>query len=120
MAAVKHVCYHLIDRRNVVLDVLAEQNIISAAEATQAKAAPLGVIPQGRLGISSFPAFIDLVKRQLREDYNEEDLTGEGLRIFTSLDRSKFLFLLLLFCWLSYFFYYNEKWEICRLEILPI
>ncbi len=74
------------DRRNVVLDVLAEQNIISAAEATQAKAAPLGVIPQGRLGISSFPAFIDLVKRQLREDYNEEDLTGEGLRIFTSLD----------------------------------
>jgi penicillin-binding protein 1B len=27
-----------------------------------------------------------LVKRQLREDYREEDLTEEGLRIFTSLD----------------------------------
>lgn len=73
-------------RRNVVLDVLAEQKIITAQEAATAKAAPLGVIPQGRLGISSFPAFIDLVKRQLREDYNDEDLTGEGLRIFTSLD----------------------------------
>lgn len=73
-------------RRNVVLDVLAEQKVITAQEAAEAKAAPLGVIPQGRLGISSFPAFIDLVKRQLREDYNEEDLTGEGLRIFTSLD----------------------------------
>lgn len=74
------------ERRNVVLDVLAEQNIISANDAAKAKAAPLGVIPQGRLGISSFPAFIDLVKRQLREDYKEEDLTEEGLRIFTSLD----------------------------------
>lgn len=75
-----------LERRNVVLDVLTEQQIINPTVAKEAKAQPLGVIPQGRLGISSFPAFIDLVKRQLREDYKEEDLTGEGLRIFTSLD----------------------------------
>lgn len=74
------------ERRNVVLDVLTEQQIITPELAKVAKAQPLGVIPQGRLGISSFPAFIDLVKRQLREDYQEEDLTSEGLRIFTSLD----------------------------------
>lgn len=74
------------ERRNVVLDVLAEQHIISPKEVVEAKAAPLGVIAQGRLGTSSFPAFLDLVKRQLKEDYKEEDLTGEGLRIFTSLD----------------------------------
>ncbi len=35
---------------------------------------------------SSFPGFLDLVKRQLREDYRDEDLTEEGLRIFTSFD----------------------------------
>lgn len=32
------------------------------------------------------PGFPDLVKRQLREDYRDEDLTEEGLRIFTSFD----------------------------------
>ena len=35
---------------------------------------------------SSYPAFLDLVKRQLREDYRDEDLTEEGLRVFTSFD----------------------------------
>lgn len=40
----------------------------------------------GTLADSSFPAFLDLVKRQLREDYRDEDLTEEGLRIFTSFD----------------------------------
>lgn len=73
-------------RRNVVLDVLADQGIISHQKAKETKALPLGVIPQGSLGSNSYPAFVDLVKRQLREDYDEADLTGEGLRIFTSLD----------------------------------
>jgi len=34
----------------------------------------------------TFPAFLDLVRRQLRRDYNESDLVTEGLRIFTTLD----------------------------------
>src|SRR5690606_31302920 len=29
---------------------------------------------------------MDLIKRQLRADYKDEDLTSEGLRIFTSFD----------------------------------
>lgn len=41
---------------------------------------------RGSMADSSFPAFLDLVKRQLREDYREQDLTEEGLRIFTSFD----------------------------------
>ncbi|WP_372867582.1 penicillin-binding transpeptidase domain-containing protein, partial [Pseudomonas sp.] len=41
---------------------------------------------RGSMADSSYPAFLDLVKRQLREDYREEDLTEEGLRIFTSFD----------------------------------
>ena len=47
---------------------------------------PLGVTTRGKLADSSFPGFLDLVKRQLREDYRDEDLTEEGLRIFTSFD----------------------------------
>jgi penicillin-binding protein 1B len=74
------------ERRNLVLDVLAEQGVVSAEEAAAAKQRPLGVTQRGTMANSSFPAFLDLVKRQLREDYREEDLTEEGLRIFTSFD----------------------------------
>jgi len=75
-----------LERRNLVLDLLAEQGVVKAEEAAAAKAKPLGVTPRGSMADSSYPAFLDLVKRQLREDYRDEDLTEEGLRIFTSFD----------------------------------
>ena len=37
-------------------------------------------------GTSPYPAFLQLVHRQLRRDYDENDLRTEGLRIFTTLD----------------------------------
>ena len=73
-------------RRNLVLDLLLEQGVITPEQAALAKKQPLGVTQRGTLANSSYPAFMDLVKRQLREDYQEEDLTEEGLRIFTSFD----------------------------------
>lgn len=75
-----------LERRNLVLDVLAEQGVVPAEQVAAAKLKPLGVTRRGSLADSSFPGFLDLVKRQLREDYREEDLTEEGLRIFTSFD----------------------------------
>jgi len=75
-----------LERRNLVLDVLAEQGVVGVEEVAAAKQKPLGVTPRGSLADSSFPGFLDLVKRQLREDYQEQDLTEEGLRIFTSFD----------------------------------
>ncbi|MHA6495466.1 penicillin-binding protein 1B [Pseudomonas borbori] len=75
-----------LERRNLVLDVLAEQGVVTREQADAAKQKPLGVTQRGSLADSSFPAFLDLVKRQLREDYREQDLTEEGLRIFTSFD----------------------------------
>ncbi|HSC83540.1 MAG TPA: penicillin-binding protein 1B, partial [Pseudomonas sp.] len=75
-----------LERRNLVLDLLVQQGVVPAAEAEVAKGKPLGVTKRGSLADSSFPAFLDLVKRQLRDDYREEDLTEEGLRIFTSFD----------------------------------
>jgi penicillin-binding protein 1B len=75
-----------LERRNLVLDVLAEQGVVSAEDVAAAKQKPLAITQRGTLADSSFPAFLDLVKRQLREDYQEQDLTEEGLRIFTSFD----------------------------------
>ncbi len=75
-----------LERRNLVLDVLVEQGVVTLEQAEQAKRKPLGITQRGSMADSSFPAFLDLVKRQLREDYREQDLTEEGLRIFTSFD----------------------------------
>lgn len=75
-----------LQRRNLVLDVLVEQGVVTQEQAAAAKQKPLGVTQRGSMADSSFPAFLDLVKRQLREDYREQDLTEEGLRIFTSFD----------------------------------
>jgi penicillin-binding protein 1B len=74
------------ERRNLVLDLLAQQGVATQAQVDAAKKMPLGVSKQGSLADSSFPGFLDLVKRQLRQDYRDEDLTEEGLRIFTSFD----------------------------------
>ncbi len=75
-----------LERRNLVLDLLAEQQVVDPAEVAAAKQKPLGITQRGSMADSSYPAFLDLVKRQLREDYREEDLTEEGLRVFTSFD----------------------------------
>ena len=75
-----------LERRNLILDMLAEQQVVTAEEAAVAKQLPLGVTQRGSMADSSYPAFLDLVKRQLREDYREEDLTEEGLPVFTSFD----------------------------------
>ncbi|MEI6415545.1 MAG: penicillin-binding protein 1B, partial [Pseudomonadota bacterium] len=73
-------------RRNLVMDVLSEQKLISADEASRFKTAPLGVGHPGGAPTGTYPGFLDLVRRQLHRDYQEDDLRGEGLKIFTTLD----------------------------------
>ncbi|MES9940513.1 MAG: penicillin-binding protein 1B [Candidatus Thiodiazotropha sp. 6PLUC2] len=72
-------------RRHLVLQLMQERGVIDAVQADRASEAPLGV-EQGRLRSSGSPAFMDLVKRQLRRDYKEEDLNAGGLRVFSTLD----------------------------------
>ncbi len=74
-----------LQRRNVVLEVMAVQGVITTEQAAAARAMPLGLNRQQRMR-DSFPAFLDLVRRQLRLDYREEDLTTRGISIFTSFD----------------------------------
>ncbi len=75
-----------IARRNLVLDEMHKQGYITLQQAAEAKRQKLGVIAYTHRAVNRYPSFIDLVKRQLREQYHEEDLTSEGLRIFTTLD----------------------------------
>ncbi len=73
-------------RRDLVVGILADRGLISAAEARAAVAAPLGVIGKAAGRRGAYPAFLELVRRQLHRDYREEDLSSEGLRIFTTMD----------------------------------
>ena len=72
-------------RRDLILEIMAEQGVITPAQANQAKLSKLG-IAKGQGGDTRYPAFMDLVRRQLQRDYRSEDLTSEGLRIFTTFD----------------------------------
>ena len=75
-----------LQRRNLVLDEMEAEGYITAKQAVEAKAKPLSVIANTHRSTNRYPGFLDLVKRQLRQEYREEDLTSEGLRIFTTLD----------------------------------
>jgi len=73
-------------RRNLVLQEMLQQRFITQARYVSARAAPLGVTDKAPKGTSLYPAFVELVHRQLRRDYHEDDLRSEGLLIFTTLD----------------------------------
>lgn len=74
------------DRRNLVLEVGVKQGVIEKAAAERAAAQPLGVVADAPRGTTYYPAFMDLVREQLRRDYDDRVLYTEGLRIFTTLD----------------------------------
>ena len=75
-----------LERRNVVLANLLNDGHISQNQYEKAKAKPLGILNTPTAGLSVFPAFLDVVRRQLKQEYQEDDLNSEGLRIFTTLE----------------------------------
>jgi penicillin-binding protein 1B len=75
-----------LQRRNIVLQEMVRLGSITQAQFVAARQKPLGVIQRAPSGTSPYPAFLQLVHRQLQRDYREEDLRSEGLRIFTTLD----------------------------------
>ena len=75
-----------LERRNLVLKVLAEQGVVKPEEAGRAMKAPLGITDNAGRSANYFPAFLDLVRRRLREDYQEQALTETGLTVFSTLD----------------------------------
>ncbi|SDU46832.1 penicillin-binding protein 1B [Desulfobacula phenolica] len=75
-----------IDRRNLILEMMEKQGLVSQPLLQQSLAAPLDIIDNPVRGHSPFPFYLDLVKRQLLREYKEADLKTMGIRIFTTLD----------------------------------
>ncbi|MFQ5559711.1 MAG: transglycosylase domain-containing protein, partial [Nitrospinota bacterium] len=73
-------------RRNLILRHLMERGNITPKTFAREKAAPLSLNRRGKHHENLYPAFLALVKQQLKRDYRSEDLKTEGLRIFTTLN----------------------------------
>jgi penicillin-binding protein 1B len=73
-------------RRNLVLDTFVTTGLLSEEQARAAKATPLGVITDGQLPHNRFPAFMELVRQQITNDFDEDTLKQGNLSIFTTLD----------------------------------
>lgn len=73
-------------RRDLVLKVFLDAGLINPEQYAAAIAEPLGLAGGSGGSVARYPAYVDLVKRQLRGQYQEADLTNEGLRIFTTLE----------------------------------
>jgi penicillin-binding protein 1A len=76
-----------IERRNYVIDRMAEDGFISAQEAEQARKAPLNVTPRPT-GAHIFAAeyFAEEVRRELYDKFGEKKLYEGGLSVRTTLD----------------------------------
>jgi penicillin-binding protein 1B len=75
-----------IKRRNIVLNNMLVMGYLTQQQYEIESARPLNVIAKPTLGPARFPDFLDIVRRQLRTEYQESDLTNQGLKIFTTLD----------------------------------
>jgi penicillin-binding protein 1B len=73
------------NRRNIVLGELAEQNWLTPAQLTAWQKEPLELAKSSALD-GVYPAYVDLVRRQLSRDYQSAELQTSGLRIFTPFD----------------------------------
>jgi penicillin-binding protein 1B len=60
-----------LERRNVVLANLLNDGHITQSQFDKAKAKPLGILKTPTAGLSVYPAFLDVVRRQLKQEYKE-------------------------------------------------
>ena len=76
----------VLKRRNLVLDIAVREGKLDSDTAEIAKKQSLGLGDNSRISSKRYPAYLDLVRRQLQRDYAAEDLSSNGLAIFTHFD----------------------------------
>ncbi|MCD9095853.1 penicillin-binding protein 1B [Luteimonas fraxinea] len=75
-----------LERRDFVLGKMLESGLIDQAAHDRAVKRPLGVTETpGSIAANRFPAYVDLVRRQLARDYPTGELQGAGLSVMTAM-----------------------------------
>jgi len=72
-------------RRDTVLQLMAQHEVITAQQLERLQQQDLGLAKTHAVA-GVYPAYLDLVRRQLRRDYSAANLQSEGMNIFTSFD----------------------------------
>jgi penicillin-binding protein 1B len=64
---------------------MAEHQLISPSQLQSLQRRGLGLAKSSSMALV-YPAYLDLVRRQLKRDYSQSDLQTQGLRIYTTFD----------------------------------
>jgi 1A family penicillin-binding protein len=78
----------LMDRKNMILDLMAQQKYITADQAKAAKAEKL-TFSNNPYGSITAPHFVEYVREQLVAKYGEQMVDTGGLKVYTTLDLTK-------------------------------
>lgn len=73
-------------RRDLVLRLMFEQHLLDRSAFEQAINQPMKLVPRGQYLNASFPAYMDAVKRELRQLALDPKLMHSGIKVFTYLD----------------------------------
>ena len=73
------------ERRNVVLSAMLRRGFISHEEYEAAKKAEIKLVSDS-VDVTEAPYFVDLVDRELRAAFSEQDLLKRGLKVYSTLD----------------------------------
>ena len=74
------------ERRDLVLRLLLDTNHLSPADYQKYASRPLSLLERGQMTYSRTPAFMNLLRKELRERFGDGFLKQSGLKIFSSLD----------------------------------
>ncbi|SDZ03801.1 penicillin-binding protein 1B [Lysobacter sp. yr284] len=78
-----------LSRRNFVLGEMHETGLIAEAEYQRAIKTPLEISQNpGNIAANRFPAYVDLIRRQLARDYPSDALAGAGLSVMSGMSPS--------------------------------
>jgi penicillin-binding protein 1A len=75
-----------LQRRNHVLNRMAEEGYITKGRAEAAKATPIRVLPLRRTSAEVGAYFFEEVRRYLEKNYGADALYNAGLKVYTTLD----------------------------------
>ncbi len=73
-------------RRDMILRLMLENNQLTPDQYQTYAQRPLGMIERGQMTYGRTPAFMNLLRRELKQRFGDDFLKQSGLKIFTSLD----------------------------------
>ena len=73
-------------RRNLVLGILQKRRHINSSSLEEYQSRPLSLVSPNFRSETKYPAFHDLVRLELRENYEDSELRTQGLKVQTNLD----------------------------------